>query len=46
MFSLLPVQTVKKREGSQEEAEDEEAQGGKKKKQGPVSPQDDGIERY
>lgn len=46
VFSLLPVQTVKKREGSQEKAEDEEEQEGKRKSRGPVSPQEDGIERY
>lgn len=45
VFSLLPVQTVKRQEGSREEAEEEEEPGGLKKNQargGKVSPQEDG----
>lgn len=51
VFSLLPVQTVKRQEGSREEAEEEEEPGGLKKNQARgVSPQEDGessdTERY
>lgn len=42
VFSLLPVQTLK----SQEEAEDEQEQRGKGDKSRPLSPHEDGIERY
>lgn len=48
VFSLLPVQTVRKPEGSREEAdeEEEEEEGGSRKSRGPASQLEDDIERY